>query len=327
MLEANRRWAYYYDLNLESYPADAPAFEMEDVLQKVKAYWSNGKAVYKYRNQEVTVRIADIKFSKEYAAILIHHSDIKATDPAFSNTTTGELRVEEKEDDEGIAVGCHIIIRRTSLPGNKSRYLTMIEEVTGVPKSIIVQFLTAVLRGCCQKTFSTSANSKKKYSSRPRVKLEGHGSSTLKESLEKGALQNITLVEKGTGEYFDDNQELLVTGKQLSLKVTGGPIGDAALNIIANALKLGKKEYHHVRVVYSEVVDKKKKKMPDGKVKSIEKKKQRTVDFETRNRKFADSLFTKSESIKLTDEIGQCEKVIHPELSRKMKKLMNDAIK
>ena len=36
MIDSNRRWAYYYDFNLVSVPADAPAFQMDTVLKNVE---------------------------------------------------------------------------------------------------------------------------------------------------------------------------------------------------------------------------------------------------------------------------------------------------
>ena len=327
MIDSNRRWAYYYDFNLVSVPADAPAFQMDTVLKNVEILWKNDEAVHKYSNGDITVRIADMNFVNGYTGVLIHLSDIKASDPAFSNIKTGDVRVEEKKDNEGIAVACHVLIKRESIPGKNNRYLAMIEEVKGLPRSMIETFLTAMLRSSCKTHYKSSTGASKEKECRPVLKLHGHPSQTLTQSMEKGALQGITLLKSSTGKYFDDNKELIEAETQLKLKVEGTPRGQHALDLIKTAFNIGKKDYDHIRVVYSEVISKEKKKDSKGNVKTVEKKKQRTVNFETKKAQFAEALFTKSESIRLDTEIGQCEEVSHKELLNKMKKLLVAAVK
>jgi len=327
MQAANRRWVYYYDFNLESYPKDAPQFDLEDVLPKVKTLWQNGKAVHNYRNDEITIRIKEMKILKEYTGILLHLSDTKATDPAFSHVETGDVRVESKKEGEGIGAACHIIFKRDSIGSKKGWHLSIIEEVVGIPKSMIEQFLNYIFRVSCQTSFNKPGSKNKKGNiCRPKANFNGHASSTLKESLKHGALQGITLLSHNSGEYIDDDKELLMTEQVIKLKVTGAPSGDKAIGIVQQArLFANSKSFGEVRVQYSEVVAEETKKNAKGEVKTTQIKKQRTlpIDAKSRNGDIENLLFTKSELIELKDEMGQCENTFHFELITKMKVLLS----
>ncbi len=326
MQATNRRWAYYYDFSLESYPKDAPRFDFEEVIVRVESLWKNDKAVHKYRNQEVTIRIKDLKINTDNFALLLHLSDIKASDPAFSNTKTGDVRVESKKADEGMGAACHILFQRSCLKGKKGWHLSLIEEVVGIPKSMIEQFLNFLFRASCQTTYKKIGSDSRGNICRPKASFAGHASSTLKESLTHSALQGITLLTHNEGEYIDDDKELLMTEQTVKLKVVGSPSGNKALDLIKSARRYAaKKSFDQVRVQYTEVVAEEEKKDSKGEVKKIQIKKQRTIPIEAKSKEgdLANLLFTKSELIELTKEIGQCENSMHAELTRKMKSLLD----
>ena len=135
MLSTERRWAYYYDFHLKPFPEDAPTFELDDVLKRLEALFKKNEAVHNYRNGELTVRVKDMRIINDFAIVLINVSDVKATDPAFSNTVNGDVRVEQKQEDEGIGAACHVLFSRTRINNKPGWHLAMIEEVVGIPKS------------------------------------------------------------------------------------------------------------------------------------------------------------------------------------------------
>jgi len=329
MQSSERRWAYFYDFHLKPFPEDAPDFEFEEVLNKIEHTWKSGNAVNQYRNKELTVRVKDFKKTKDFALLLINVSDIKATDPAFSNVETGAVRVEQKLDNEGIAAACHIIFSRESLNEKKGWHLSIIEEVVGIPKSIIEQFLTHLFRESCATNYNKSGSKNKKGNvCRPMAIFNGHASSTLKNSLTHSSLQGITLLNHNEGKFIDDDQELLMSEQVIRLKVTGAPSGNRAVDLIKKATAYGKKKnYDQVRVQYTEVVAEETKINSKGEVKTRQVKKQRTVPFSSKEVDIANLLFTKSELIELKKEIGQCENTIHKELANKMKSLLEKAMK
>jgi hypothetical protein len=184
MQSSERRWAYYYDFHLKPFPEDAPVFELEDILGKVEDTWKKGNAVHQYRNKELTVRVKDFQKIKDFALLLINVSDIKATDPAFSNVETGAVRIEQKLDKEGIGAACHIIFSRESINGKKGWHLSIIEEVVGIPKSTIEQFLTHLFKISCSTNYKKlGSKSKDSNVCRPMAVFNGHASSSLKDSL------------------------------------------------------------------------------------------------------------------------------------------------
>lgn len=329
MQSSEHRWAYFYDFHLKPFPDDAPDFEFEEVLNKIEHTWKSGNAVHQYRNKELTVRVKDFQKVKGFALLLINVSDIKATDPAFSNVETGDVRVEQKLDNEGIGAACHIIFSRDSINGKKGWHLSIIEEVVGIPKSIIEQFLTHLFREICATNYNKpGSKSKKGNVCRPMAIFNGHASSTLKDSLTHSSLQGITLLNHNEGKFIDDDKELLMSEQVIKLKVTGTPSGNQAVDLIKKATAYGKKQsYDEVRVQYTEVVAEETKKDNKGEVKTRQIKKQRTVPFSSKEVDIANLLFTKSELIELKKEIGQCENKIHTELANKMKSLLEKAMK
>ncbi|GIU32789.1 hypothetical protein [Shewanella sp. MBTL60-007] len=329
MQSSERRWAYFYDFNLKPHPEGAPFFELDEVLSKVEQTWRNGQAVHKYRNKELTIRVKDFKKVKDYALLLIHVSDIKATDPAFSNVATGEVRVEAKKVDEGIGAACHVIFSRKTIGNKKGWYLSIIEEVVGIPKSTIEQFLTYLFRESCSTNYKKEGSKSKTGNiCRPLAVFNGHASSTLKESLSHSSLQGITLLNHNEGGFIDDNQELKMSEQVIRLSVIGAPSGNQAIDLIKKAASFGKKSnYDEVRVQYVEVVAEEKRLDRKGKATVRSVKKQRTLPFSAKEADVANLLFTKSELIELKQEIGQCEDTIHSELANKMKSLLAKAIK
>jgi hypothetical protein len=329
MQSSEHRWAYYYDFHLKTFPDDAPIFEFEEVLNKIEDTWKKGKAVHQYRNKELTVRVKDFQKVQGFALLLINVSDIKATDPAFSNVETGAVRVEPKLDKEGIGAACHIIFSRESINTKKGQYLSIIEEVVGIPKSTIQQFLTYLFKESCTTSYNKSGNTNKIGNvCRPMAVFNGHASSTLKDSLTHSSLQGITLLNHNEGKYIDDDKELLMSEQVIKLKVKDAPSGNIAFDLVKKATAYGKKEnYDEVRVQYTEVVAEETTKDSKGEVKTRQVKKQRTIPFNSKEVDIANQLFTKSELIELKNEIGQCENRIHIELANKMKFLLENAMK
>lgn len=329
MQSSERRWAYFYDFHLKPFPEGAPVFDLDEVLNKVEQTWKNGKAVHQYRNKELTVRVKDFKKVKGFALLLINVSDIKATDPAFSNVETGAVRVEQKLEKEGIGAACHVIFSRKDLKGKKGWHLSIIEEVVGIPKSIIEQFLTYLFKESCSTSYNKPGSKKKTANvCRPIAVFNGHASSTLKASLSHSSLQGITLLNHNTGKFIDDDKELSMSERVIKLRVTGAPSGNHAVDLIKKAAAYGKKKsYDEVRVQYSEVVAEEMKKDSKGEMKIRQIKKQRTLPFSSKEADVANLLFTKSELIELKKEIGQCEKEIHAELANKMKSLLEKAMR
>lgn len=322
MLPTNHRWVYYYDFELQPYPADAPAFQLEPVLNQVEKAWESGKAVRKYENESLTVRIKDMNFCEDYIGLLINVSNINATDPAFSHTETGVVRTEQKKNGEGIGASCHVLFRKESIKENQSRYLALVEEVVGIPKSTIEKFLTYIFRNHCVAHYkNTASSSEKEKECRPRAKFKGHGSENLKTSLKEGELKGVILLNHNDTGYIDDEKQLRATERVVRLRATGKPKGNMALDAVRRAKEYGKKNgFDEIRVQFSEVVDEVTTKSASGKSKKREVTKQRTVKFESREENFANLIFTKSEMIKLTNEIGQCEEKIHSELENEMAK-------
>tara|TARA_Y100000296_G_scaffold77626_1_gene99405 strand:+ start:542 stop:1534 length:993 start_codon:yes stop_codon:yes gene_type:complete len=326
MLPTDHRWIYYYDFDLKPYPEDAPPFKLEPVLRQVEQAWKKGEAVHQYENGALTVRIKDMKFVKDYVGVLINVSNINATDPAFSHVITGDVRTEQKKDNEGIAASCHILFRKDELKVDSHKYLALIEEVVGIPKSIIERFLTFLFRAHCKATYVNPAkNEKKPLQCRPKAVFQGHGSETLQSSLKEGELQGVVLLNhKDTG-FIDDTKQLRTTERVMRLRATEKPKGNAALALIKRAREYAdQNNFDEVRVQFKEVVEEIKTVDKQGKQKKKEIAKQRTVKFESREQDFANMIFTKSEMIKLDKTIGQCEELIHAELLNSMKKKLDN---
>lgn len=320
MLPTDHRWIYYYDFNLKSYPEEAPSFDLTAVLKRIEQVWKEDKAVIKYENDTLTMRVKDMYFGADDICVLINIANTNATDPAFSNTLTGAVRTEVKKKHEGIGVSCHVLFQKTEI--KKHHYLALIEEVVGVPKTRIEQFMTGLFREHCKQEFSNAVTTKGKSKiCRPMAEFSGHGSESLKSSLATGVLQGVVLVNhKDTG-YIDDEKTLRKTENVMRIRATDAPSGNVALDVIKRAKSYAKNhEFDEVRVQYRETVASTTTTDKDGVVKPKNTTKVRTVKFDSKEENLADLIFTKSELIKLGTIIGQCEEHIHTDLKNQMLK-------
>ena len=118
-----------------------------------------------------------------------------------------------------------------------------IEEVTGLPKSTIEQFLTRLFQISCKSTYKKpGSKSKEGNICRPMASFNGHASSTLKSSLKHSSLQGITLLNNNDGNFIDDNKELRMSEQAIKLRVSGKPTGSKALDLIKKASNFGREK-------------------------------------------------------------------------------------
>lgn len=315
VLSRNERWVYCYDLSLKTIPDDADvAFELKDVIIRLKAMSEDDMAYKLYEHDTRVFRLCKVVFNKknDMAVLLIQLADKNGSDPVFANLITGELRTEPKLAGEGIAVSAHLVISLVPTAKGGCCYVAAMEDVPGINKTKTVPFLIALIKDCFSGTRYIDGDTGREKSCRPTLDLIGHPTETLEESLEESTLKGITLIkcEKRDGGLDDDGYTQVVE-RTLKLQVVRQPESGAGKIKLLHDLKnrYMREDFTQLRVTY----------------KRLEGDKQETKRLD-KLEDAAHALFTKQELVSLDGDIKQCEAEPHKELCTKMIKLIRGAI-
>ncbi|OCH04990.1 hypothetical protein [Aliivibrio fischeri] len=310
LLLETERYIVETTLALTSIPTDAPTITLLECLPELKKSIDNGTAVYSMRKGRVQIRIKQYEErlydendvnSGTALALLIQYVDSDASDPSFGKMDTGEIRVVEKEDNEGLSVTAHLVIELKSInEAMPAVHNAVLEDVNGINKTNISSALTKILHDCTDFEFMNE-ETRKLNKCRPRVKLDINAGHKLKELLDKGFVAGFKAVKYKTDVVLDDEGDLELKEECIILK-SKHKRGEAALDMIKRAAKFAKnQEYSRLMVRYQD-----------------DNKKQSTLNVSTREEDFTNGLFGKSEKVILGETIQQCEKKIHEELASKM---------
>jgi len=307
MLKHNERWVLFYGQHLRTTPEDpkSPDIPLRDIITLLLNRQTDGNCVKLINNETAAIRITDTSLDVDNNALclLIQYADKNASDPVFSNLMTGELRVEPKLLGEGVAVSAHMMISLTPQKNNPSEYLTLLEDVPGIGKTMIEHFLTSEFKEVSDFVFEDDKNRVRQC--RPIVKMEGHMSQTLQESLERGHLQGFELVRYGKRVDFDEfayTTDVTYTANIKCVQTGGGGAVDLIKRVSAIAKK---KKYTEMRVRY---------KRPEGRT--------QTVSIPTGREDAINTLFTRMDLIKVRNPLPQCSPLINEEVLGKLKGLL-----
>lgn len=306
MLSSYERWVTVFDFLIQPKHPASPDISFSDVVRRIDKLYQEGKAVKLYSKETRAFRISDFLHDEKEGllVLLIQLSDKNATDPAFANLQTGSLRVEPKLAGEGIAVTCHLMIKTKTLKKSKDLYLGLLENVPGISKSTLEPFFNYILKESFDGVDFKNPATKSDCKLYPTAKFIHHASKKLKELLSGSKMQQIRLVSTSVANEMDKNPYALVIEKAMKVKVVKQPSANQKLPFIQKIRKWGTtKGFDKLLITYSK----------EGK--------QDTLELD-RNEDAASKLFGKSEKIRVSDGIAQCEEKIHVEMLVKMKELM-----
>lgn len=309
MLDLWKRWVQFHELYIKSNPEEAPLIDLQTLvphwLTRIKAQ----EAVKLINKESAAVRIVDAKHDKQgkFLALLLQYTDKNVTDPAFSHLETGELRVEPKLDGEGIAVSAHVLICLEPHDPEKMLYQFLLEEVPGLGRSRVSDFIYSELRTIADGLFDypDPDNGFKQKSYLPAAEILGTPSKKFTDEIEAGCeVRGIELVKFAQGTTKID-EEGFYTETSRILKLI--PAKDAPLEgIMSRVKKLAKKDgYADIKFRY---------KHPGGK--------QKTATMNGTLSDTVDTLVLRTEEIKSDEMLAQCSKELVANFVKEMKRLL-----
>ncbi|EGQ9248532.1 hypothetical protein F9H63_15115 [Vibrio parahaemolyticus] len=301
-LQDNERYVNECSLELSPYPDNAPIMTLEDCAPHLCKLIDEKKAVYVFQKETCSLRITDYDYSDGYLTLLLQVADKKASDPAFSHFETGETRTEKKRENEGIASTAHLVI---SVKPNDNDfpniYDAVLEEVSGVTKTIVSQALTKFLDDATDFDFK-SPDSGKNIRCRPRASLQAHPSHALSEMLKKGWVTGFSVVKNRADDRLDEFEGMSVEAEHLTIKVEKRSRAEKALEQIRKLQRFA------INSKYSKIV-----------VRYLDSnKRNKSLQISAREENIADKFFSKADKIILESDIEQCQRKIHEEFDRKL---------
>lgn len=302
LLQDNERYVIECSLQMQPYPDNAPNMPLTACVPHLTQLIDDGNAVYVYQKDTCSLRITDYDHSDGYLTLLLQIADKKASDPAFSDFETGVTRTEKKRDNEGIAATAHLVISTT--PSDEdfpNMYDAVLEEVSGVTKTVVSQALTKFFDEATDFDF-VNPDSGKKIRCRPRISLQAHPSHALSEMLKKGWVTGFSVVKNRADDRLDEYEGLSVEAEQLTIKVEKRSRAQKALDQIKRLQRFA------VESKYSKVI-----------VKYLDSnKRHKSLSISAREENIADKFFSKSDKVTLETDIEQCQKTIHEEFDEKL---------
>ena len=226
MLKKHMRNILYFDFIMKPYPDDAPAINLEELIDYLIVRWKNGLAVEQIDAGKRVIRLLDIKKvsidNKSAVALLLCLADADKSDSGVTNIKTGEVRILDKFDDE---LGCccaHLLVNLTPTEKDGYIYNAILEDISGLGKTLIQRFMRTQFRNICnEKDYSFRKETNAEVKTRPLVELAGHASDELVQSLKTGSLQYIelnTYQEIDLG--FDEGKYLKSCSRKINISVS-----------------------------------------------------------------------------------------------------------
>ena len=311
LLQDNERYVNECSLVLSPYPDTAPIMNLEACAHHLCKHIDDKKAVYVYQKDTCSLRITDYDYSDGYLTLLLQVADKKASDPAFSHFETGITRTEKKRDNEGIASTAHLAIAvKPSDEDFPNIYDAVLEEVSGVTKTIVSQALTKFLDDATDFDFK-SPDSGNIIKCRPKASLQAHPSHALSEMLKKGWVTGFSVVKNRTDDRLDEFDGLSVEAEHLTIKVEKRSRAEKAMEQIKKLQRFA------ISSKYSKIV-----------VRYLDSnKRNKSLQISAREENIADKFFSKADKITLETDIEQCQKAIHEEFDRKLCEKLADMTK
>ncbi|NVJ58209.1 MAG: hypothetical protein HWE19_17785 [Vibrionaceae bacterium] len=309
MLDYYQRELSFLELSLLSLPSKSPVtFKFhEDVLPYLIQAVDEGTAVYPTKNKTACLHIHKIEVDEEHniATLLLHYTDSNLSDPAFKHMKSGLVRIEEKSMGEGIAVSAHLLIDMDNFKGQRSSvYLSILEDVPGLKKSLIEHALTGLFNNIIKRPkWILKRAGKTNLKVRPKFSFNELAAESLKEGLKTRKLKGLKLVEKVAKDNFDES-DLIPKERVVGFSIGASLSEEAKESLIYRVSKKAKKEgYSVLKITYENTYSG----IKTGTFNSLEK------EFLER----AKGVFSKKERINLPNKIVQCQNDIHPDLVSK----------
>lgn len=313
MFNSEERYIQFHELYLITEPKEAPVIDLKRIVPELIKRIENKTAKKTIANGNATLSISDYDYNeKDNILILtVHNSDKTATDPAFKNDNTGNVRIEKKKADEGVAVSSHVAISLTPNDKLQTKFDFLLETMTGLSRSTLTPFLKSEIKSASD-NLGLEFEDKDTNTNKP-YKLAGEINATPSkkfiDELNDGNTSNITgfeLVRHNIDKSFDEDGFYAENITRTYLK-RQKPLKGKIQDIIKSIQKKAKEEeYDEVKIKYTS----------DDKA--------HTASLHTTKQDLKDILICKEKKIKSPTAIQQCEKEILPIFKNKLTKFIKE---
>lgn len=186
---------------------NTPLFELDDVISAAKKILAGNKHHRRYGEDKSLLMWWD-KFSEkdDYIVFLVNSGDKNTSGISFVDFEDLSPRDVTKEEGEGAYSTSHVIIQKTPVKsGNKHHYLILVEKVPGVSITSFKNHLAWMFNQFDEFLRSYKDPDGQEKEAKPVFDLLGFQSSTLKDALKNGILQDIEFVEHQEIEDLDED--------------------------------------------------------------------------------------------------------------------------
>lgn len=305
MLELNQRWIHFYGVTVNSAPADAPAFNMEECVTELRKIQRKGHLFKLINKGTACIRVSKmlINLQSRRATFLFQYSDSKISDPAFSDLESGILRSEPKLQGEGVAVSAHAIFYLDPIKPGGLEYMLLLEDSPGIGKTKLTPFLNGFLKKILSRQFTNLDDNQ--LDCYPFFNFDHFASQSLTKDLEDGELKFIELIKNRAIHELDEEPYLDKSTQIIKVKAVPKTTGQKAVDLINKVKSLAKeKGYSDIRVVL---------KKSEGK--------QRSVKVSTFREDAGEALFGRMEVVSTDHDLHQCAPDIDLAFIKKMRAL------
>lgn len=310
MLKSNERWVTFYELHLSSHPDNRIPVSCEEVAEALARITGTQEGRYLFRNDAAGVMLTHHKYNADKNAdtFLCRLADMDVSDPAFSHLQTGNLRLEPKQDQEGRAYSCHVIIERNELAPGSGRYRVLLEDVPGLGRTRLTPFFKSRIRHIYRDhEFAFEGRQLKWW---PVFELLGTPSQKLQADLARGRISEVEFVRLGdeTGEAVDEIPNSQLLRQSLKVRLSGVQTTPRRLMDLFRSLRsyANQHGYDHYLIRY---------KRTDG-------NKQSTLEVPAHREDALDVLTTRVERIAVANPLPDCSDQIVDELADQMLQLI-----
>jgi hypothetical protein len=207
MLDQHIRNLLFFDLTVRQEPDYVRRVPLIDILRQLEPHVANGdcRRVYASGTEQMTLKELEIHEAVGVAVMLFQYCNTRVTDPAFLNLDSGLIRVAGKEPREGIAVSAHAAVALQETNGVQG-YTMLLEDVPGIGKSNITDFLIPKIRKHAVYTYRDRDGERKKLKFSPAIHF--NQGEVLRDALQRGRVSGLELISYEPAGFDADGVEL-----------------------------------------------------------------------------------------------------------------------
>jgi hypothetical protein len=314
MLRSNQRTILYFDMVMAPHPADAPQMPLMEFLPHLERRCNDGLTFQSIDSDRRLVRLTEIQRVKTSSGapgvgMLFCLGDREKADPGFTHLVTGKVRIARRQTGEAGGLSVHAVIGLAPTKAGGHIYRMVYEDVNGFGRSVIQAFLRHELKAISdEQGVSFERESGNLVKARPMVEIAGHASEKLKNSLRKGRLLNIELVDYIEADFgFDEEVYIKSARRDMRLGIANDlPKGEGLTLVEKVKVYAQQQGYEKMRVRW----------------KDADLEKPQSAQIDTDKQDAGEALFVKSAEVSLKLPLPDISARMSEELISKMQDLL-----